>query len=138
MASEDAKNVAKEVLETIGSGEKVILGEIIRNNGYSENTSLTPKLVTETKSYQETIEPVVNRWIKERDRLTKELETRDLGEERYETLMKSIDLITRNIQLLSGKETERTNLIIEDHEKITNAIRTITRGNNNGSDTQGN
>ena len=106
MSSLDAKNVAQEVLETIGSGEKVILGEIIRNNGYADTTSLTPKLVTETKSYKDVVNPVVKRWEKERERLTTELESRILTEERYETVMKAIDIITKNIQLLSGKETE--------------------------------
>ncbi len=107
MGSIDAENVAREVLDTIGSGKKVVLGEIIRKNGYADNTADNPLMVTETESYKSVINPVVNKWIKERNRLTDELEKRDLTSERYETVMKSIDLITKNIQLLSGKETER-------------------------------
>jgi hypothetical protein len=107
MASEDAKQVARDVLESVGNGQKTVLRKIIKKNGYAQNTADSPKQVTETKSYKEVINPVVNKWIRERDRLTKELESRDLTGERYETVIKSIDIITKNIQLLSGKETER-------------------------------
>lgn len=110
MGSIDAENVAKEVVETLGSGKKVILGEIIRKNGYADNTADNPKNITETESYKRIINPVVDEWIEERNRLTKELKTRDLKGERYETVMKSIDLITKNIQLLSGGKTENIGL----------------------------
>lgn len=106
MSSINAKKVAKEVSENLGKGKKVILGEILRKNGYSESTSLTPSNVTETKSYKEVVNPIIDRWIDERDRLTNELSKRDLSKERYETIMKSVDLITKNIQLLSGGKTE--------------------------------
>ena len=106
MGSIDAENVAKEVLETLGSGKKVILGEIMRENGYADNTANNPLNVTETKSYKEVINPVVKRWEKERERLTNELETRDLTKERYESIIKSLDILTKNIQLLTGGKTE--------------------------------
>ncbi len=106
MASINAQNVAKEVSENIRKGKKVKLGEIIKKNGYSESTSESPQRVTETDSYKEAINPIVNEWVKERNRLTKELQGRDLSKERYETMMKSLDVITKNIQLLSGGNTE--------------------------------
>ena len=138
MASEDAKNVAKQVLETLGSGEKVILGEILRNNGYAETTSLTPQFVTETKSYKSVVEPVVKKMERERDRLMKSIETKDLDAVTYKDSVSSVDTLTKNIQLLSGKETERTSIVMEDSDKISNAIRNITTGDNRGSDTEGN
>jgi hypothetical protein len=121
MASIDAKNVAKEVLETIGKGKKVVLGKIAIKNGYAKNTADSPKLITETDSYKEIIDPVVNKWIRERDRLTKELESRDLTEEKYETIIRSVDLITKNIQLLSGGNTSKiliTGLTLEEQNKL--------------------
>jgi hypothetical protein len=138
MSSIDAKNVAKEVLETVGKGKKVNLGKIIKKNGYSKNTADSPKQVTNTKSYKEIMEPVVKRWIRIRDNLTSELEGRNLTKERYETIIKAIDYLTKNIQLLSGKETEITTVIIEDQDKITNAVRNITTRDNRGSNSQGN
>ena len=112
MASEDAKNVAKEVLENIGTGKKTSLRKIIKKNGYAQNTADNPKLVTETKSYMSVVNPIVMRWEKERERITTALENKDLTKEKYDTLTKSLDIITKNIQLLTGGETERAGLII--------------------------
>jgi hypothetical protein len=114
MASEDAKNVAKQVLETIGSGEKVILGEILRNNGYSDNTADNPLLVTSTKSYQDVINPVIVKMEKERDRLLLALANKDLSEEKYQTMIDGLDKLTKNIQLLNGGSTERSSVIVFD------------------------
>ena len=114
MASEDAKNVAKQVLETIGSGEKIILGEILRNNGYSDNTADNPLLVTSTKSYQDVINPVIVKMEKERDRLLLALANKDLSEEKYQTMIDGLDKLTKNIQLLNGGSTERSSVIVFD------------------------
>lgn len=130
MASEDAKNVAKEVLETIGKNKKVKLGEIIRKNGYSPKTSLTPKLVTETKSFQETVEPIVNQMIKERQRLMKAIASKSLNKVAYKDSVNSLDTLTKNIQLLSGRATDRTTLILEDQEEIDKALDGILQKSN--------
>lgn len=122
MVSINAQNVGKEVLETIGKGEKVKLGKIIKKNGYAQNTADNPKLVTETESYKQIVNPIVDKWIKERERLTNELSVRDLSLERYETVMKSIDVITKNIQLVSGGNTEKieigSGLTQEEKDKL--------------------
>ena len=117
MASENAKKVARKVSENLRNGKKVILGEIIREVGYSDSVSKSPTIVTETDSYKEEISPIVNRWAKERDRLTAELEKRDLSKERYETVMKSIDIVTKNIQLLSGGATEKVTINLSNEQK---------------------
>lgn len=118
MASEDAKNVAKQVLETIGSGKKVIMGEIIRENGYSETTSQTPKLVTETQSYQEVVQPIVARWRKEIDRIQTELESKVLGDEKYKDLVDAMDKLNKQVQLATGGVTERVGVKMSEEEKI--------------------
>jgi len=110
MASLDAENVAKEVLDTIGKGKKVVLGEIIRRNGYADNTADTPQLVTETKSYQGVIAPYVERLKKERDRAFEAMSIKDLDEVQYEDLVRATDSLTKNIQLLTGGETERISI----------------------------
>jgi len=107
MASLDAKNVAKEVLETLGKGKKVVLGEIIRRNGYADNTADNPKNITETESYKGVIAPYVERLKEERDRAFEAMSTKDLDKVQYEDLVRATDSITKNIQLLSGGETER-------------------------------
>lgn len=111
MSSIAAKEVAKEVLENIGKGKKPNLGKIARKKGYKDNTADNPKLITETKSYQEVIEPVVKRLEKERDRVIKALSKKDLDKERYHDLVDGLDKITKNIQLLSGKATDNVKVI---------------------------
>lgn len=110
MGSIDAKNVAKEVLETIGTDKKVSLRKIIKKNGYSQHTADNPLLVTETKSYKEVIDPIVERWRKERERITLAMEGKDLSKEQYKTLADSLDTITKNIQLLTGGKTENNGI----------------------------
>ena len=110
MASLDAQNVAKEVLETVGKGKKVVLGKIIKKNGYAQNTADSPKQVTNTKSFQNVINPIVQRWEKERERITLALENKDLDKEQYRTLVDALDTITKNVQLLTGGKTENNGI----------------------------
>jgi hypothetical protein len=51
MASENAKAVAQEVIETVGKGRKVVLGKIVKKHGYSDSVSKYPKKVTDTIVY---------------------------------------------------------------------------------------
>lgn len=112
MASIAAKLVAKDVSESIRKGKRPNLGKIAIKNGYSESTSKSPTIITETKSYKEEIEPIIVQLEKERQRIIKALANKDVDLERYATLTDSMDKITKNIQLLSGKETERQGVTI--------------------------
>lgn len=112
MGSVNAKNVALEVLETVGKGKKVNLGKIIKKNGYQKNTADSPKQVTETKTYKETMKPVIDRWIEERDRLTKALSEKDLDKLAYRDGIDAIDKLTKNIQLLNGGKTSNDGIQI--------------------------
>lgn len=105
MASENAKAVAQEVVKTIGNNRKVVLRQIIKKKGYSPVTADNPKVVTNTKSYQEVIEPVVKQMEDERLRLVQAISNKNLAKEKYRDLIDGIDKLTKNIQLLSGKAT---------------------------------
>ena len=125
MASIAAKNVAKDVLETIGKGKRPNLGDIALKNGYAETTSENPQMITGTKSYQEVIEPVVVQLERERQRIIKAMTGKDLDAERYAVLMESMNTTTKNIQLLSGKETERQGVtinIIDSYDGDSNPV----------------
>ena len=110
MGSIDAQNVAKEVLETLGKDKKVVLGKIIKKNGYKQNTADNPMNVTNTKSYQGVIQPVIKRWEEIRLKLTRELERKDLTKESMRDITDTLDKIYKNIQLLSGGATENINI----------------------------
>lgn len=104
MSSINAEETAKEVSENIRKGKRVILGKIIKKR-YAESTSKKPKLVTQTKSYQNIINPIVRKWEKERERITKAMKKRDLTKEQYRVLIDALDTLTKNIQILNGGKT---------------------------------
>lgn len=107
MASQNAKLVANKVLENLGKGKRIIMGEILREAGYADNTADNPKNVTNTKTYKETISPIVSRWQKEIERIQAELERRSLSDEKYKELVDSIDKLNKQVQLATGGDTER-------------------------------
>ena len=106
MASIAAREAAKEVLENLRQGKRPNLGKIALKKGYSAKTALNPKNITETKSYKEVIRPVVQRWEKERERITAAIEHHNLDDESLRDKMDALDKLTKNIQLLSGGSTE--------------------------------
>lgn len=118
MASVNARTAALKVSETIGKGKKVVLGDILREVGYSEQTSLTPKLVTSTKTFQKTMATTLELLTQEIDKLQTEMQSRDISDERYETIAKVFDTMVKNQQLLSGGETERIGFKLELSEDI--------------------
>ncbi len=118
MASINAKIAALKVSETIGKGEKVILGDILLESGYSKQTSKSPKMVTSTKTFQKTMATTLELLTSEIDKLQTEMRGRDITEERYETLSKVFDTMVKNKQLLSGGDTERVSFSLELSEDI--------------------
>jgi hypothetical protein len=107
MASERAKNAARKVLEKTGAGEPVVMGQILREVGYAEDTADNPQQVTATKTYQQEITPFIQKLEKERDRIVSALSRKDLDDVQYQHLTSAVDTLTKNIQLLGGKETEK-------------------------------
>ena len=112
MASEKAKLAGKKVTEMLGKGKAPVLGKVLREVGYSESTSETPQSVTNTKSYQDEVNPFLEKLEKERNRILNEISVKDLSEEKHTDLVRSLDTVTKNVQLLSGKETERAGVNI--------------------------
>jgi len=107
MASEGAKMVAKKVAENIRKGKKPHLGKIIKEVGYAEATSRSPQRVTKTKSYQDEVADVVKAMVKQRDRMIAEIGKRKLDKEKVRDMVDAIDKLTKNAQLLGGKDTSK-------------------------------
>lgn len=112
MPSENAKSVAREVIDRVRKGKKVVLGEIIRKQGYSKAVSVCPTKVTKTESYQEEIKPVVQRMKELRDRTIKAISGKELDDERLVDLNNLMKNLNHDIQLLSGEDTEKNNITI--------------------------
>lgn len=118
MASENAKRVAHEVIKTVSNGKKVNKKKIQEKNGYSSSSAKSYKAM-ETKTYKDAITPFANKLETERQRIINNIGKRKLDKVEYKKLIDSIDVLTKNIQLLSSKETEKSGLTIQviDYQK---------------------
>ncbi len=104
MASIAAREVAREVMGMVGKGKRPNVTKIAIEKGYSPITADGGK-IQKTKTYKETIRPLVQRLETERDEIIKRLEaTRNKA--KYRDLIDGLDKITKNIQLLTGGSTQ--------------------------------
>jgi hypothetical protein len=104
--SVNAQLVAQDVIKTLENGGKVNLGKIIKKRGYADSIAKNPDKVTKQPSYTDTIEPFVQKMLYERDKAIERMgKIRDKA--KYRDLTDAIDKLTKNAQLLSGKETDR-------------------------------
>ncbi len=127
MTSLNAQLVAQKVSETIRTGRRVVLGEIIRNSGYSRETSLKPKLVTNTRSYKTAIRPVIDGIEREIQRIEETIAEKDFSSEEMRTLVYSLDILIKNYQLLSGGATSKEILVLPSEIIEKNDIKVITK-----------
>lgn len=111
--SENARAVAHEVIQTIKAGKKVRKGRIIKGHGYSDSVAERPSKVTDTKSYKEVIDPVIQAMIEERDAAIRAMKSKR-SKAKYRDLTDAIDKLTKNIELLSGRDTSRIGGLIDE------------------------
>jgi hypothetical protein len=118
--------VAKKVAHKVRTGQKVILGEIIRESGYSMNKSLQPSRVTNTVAYKKEMEqssrPLIEGLQKEISRIKDALAKKNYNNEEVRVLVASLDVLTRNYQLLSGGATERQVFVLPSEVMNKNSI----------------
>lgn len=91
----------KHLVENGGS-----IGNAMRKAGYSPKTAKTPKKLTNTKAFKEAVLPILEALELERQAIMQRLpEVREKAG--YRDLMDGLDKTTKNIQLLSGKDTSK-------------------------------
>ena|SRR3990167_784736 len=56
MATKNQEKAAELTLEKLGKGERVRMGEILEESGYSPAVVKNPKIVTESKGFQEILD----------------------------------------------------------------------------------
>lgn len=103
MGSIAAKEVAREVVGTVGKGKRPNITKIAISKGYSPKTANAGK-VQATKTYKAEIAPLVQRLEEERDAIVKALKSKR-GKAKYRDLIDGLDKITKNLQLLTGGAT---------------------------------
>lgn len=116
-----AKAVAKEVIEKVKSGKRVSVGKIMEKHGYSPSTAKNPKQVTEQQSYKEEIDPFLQKLIEERDAIIEAMPGKR-GRANYMVLSIALQGIVKNVELLSGKPTERNDSLSDEDRAALDAI----------------
>jgi hypothetical protein len=106
MVSIAGKLVAQDVLETVLNGEIPNKKDLQIKHGYSVNSAQSNKAFL-TKGYKTTINSFVSKMVKERERLIVSMNKKDLSKVDYAKHLMGLDLLTKNINLLSDEPTER-------------------------------
>lgn len=121
------RRVAQRVKQLIAEGKKVVLAEIMREEGYAETVAMKPRNVTDRPSYKEEMGDFLERIQRHRDRVIDAMEKKNLNEEQYRSLSDSLTKLTHDVQLLSGGKTENVGLE-EDRKTLTAIIAQIKNG----------
>ena len=96
-------------------GNSRSLKEAMVKSDYTESYAEAGQ-IKQTKGYQEVIAPVLRRYEREEQRILDAMNNKDLNEEQYKTLTDATDKVRKQIQLLSGKATERTEQTFNDEQ----------------------
>lgn len=112
------KVAAQKTFENLGKSKAKILKEA----GYSETVANNPQIVTESAGYKEATKPFIEQMEAERQRLIDSMTAKSLDSVTYRDHISSLDILTKNIQLLSGKSTEKIELNTTRVEEIEKAL----------------
>lgn len=120
MPTPKQEKLIKLVLENLGSkGVTKTLGELIREAGYEESMAKNPYQIFESETIKEGLSEVVSELEKKRKMALNALTKDKIEDEKAKDLADIVDKLTKNIQLLSGGETERTKHIIDKINYVT-------------------
>lgn len=115
--SPNAEAVAKRVIEKVRKGQLVSVAKEAMQQGYSKDYAFSGR-ITKQNSYKLTIKPVVEQLEHLRQKAIIALSNKDLNKETTETLVTSLDKLTKNIQLLNGGATSNIALTVQISEAI--------------------
>jgi len=116
----------KIMLENVGTkGNTKSLGQMLLEAGYEESIAKNPYRILESETVKEGLSETVKKMKKIRNKALKTLDNKSLDEEKPKDVVDIVDKLQKNIQLLSGEETERVGLkqvlvkFIDEDEKET-------------------
>lgn len=118
MPTPKQEKLIKLLVENLGTPNNTkTLGEMLLEAGYSKNQSDNPYQILESETVKEGMKDVVSKMEIERERAIKLLE-KTSKKAKYRDLVDGIDKFTKNIQLLTGGDTEKQNISIQISEAI--------------------
>jgi len=110
------RKLVKQILENIGKrGFTKTVEQMMLNSGYSVKMARAQRGIIDSPTIQAELSPIVQGMLKERNAVIKAM-GKKRNEAKYRDLTDALDKLTKNIQLLSGKETQQ--LKITGYEKL--------------------
>lgn len=101
--------------EKLIKGEHIVKEHILREAGYSETTARQSSATMEG-IYPE-IEPIIARMQAHREKVLDQMEAK-VATAGYGDLVRSLDVTTKNVQLLGGRPTQNVAMIAEVRMKL--------------------
>lgn len=130
------RKLVKLLSENVGLAKPKTMLEMMLEAGYEESTARQQSGIL--AGIREELDPIVAKLEEHRLKVIERLSVK-LDAATYRDLTDSLDKLTKNIQLLSGKATERPNNVITGLEHLTDeqlatfiAARTAGNGNSPG------
>lgn len=112
MLTQKQQKLVDLLIENYGKrGETKSLGALMIEAGYSENSAINPKLII-NEEMKQAISPVLEKMEKIRTDALDVISKDKLEASSARDAVYIADTLTKNIQLLSGKETERAGIRI--------------------------
>lgn len=109
------KKLLKEITENLSSkGFTKSMTKMMLDAGYSQYSASQQANIL--AGLEEDIDPIINKLIEARTEAINRL-PKTVSKAKYRDLVDGIDKMTKNIQLLSGKDTGRVNININDKKK---------------------
>ena len=109
------QKVIKEITDNVRYKKYNNKGDLLKNCNYSDNISKQPSRVLNSKGVKEGLKPLIEQLEVERQRAIDKLKHK-ISDAKYRDLNDGIDKLTKNIQLLSGKPTDRQDNILNDDQ----------------------
>ena len=109
------QKVIKEITDNVRYKKYNNKGDLLKNCNYSDNISKQPSRVLNSKGVKEGLKPLIEQLEVERQRAIDNLKGK-ISDAKYRDLNDGIDKLTKNIQLLSGKPTDRQDNILNDDQ----------------------
>ena len=125
--SNNPKIVAHIIAENIRHRKRVVLGEAIKQAGYSLSVQKHPDRVLDTKTFKEAFALESKQIVKDIDRDIVRIQSafakKNLTKEKAKTLTDMLDTLIKNKQLLSGGSTANVGIAVSISEHIANKYR---------------
>ena len=108
------RKLIKLILEHIGkTGDRTSLGEMLLKAGYSKSVAKNPFLIFNSPAIKKELNPLIIKLIRHRDKILKRME-QTLSKAKYRDAVDGLDKVTKNVELLSGRATERHAVLDEE------------------------